>query len=99
MVYHFKCYFDSCNDIYIGFTTQELELRMKQHCYKGAIKLHISEKHNDNIDFTKTLDNTDVIFKSNRKVELQLVESYLIRLRNPVIIRRDEGLTKHIFIF
>ena len=45
------------------------------------------------------LNDTKILYRSNNKLNLQLVEAYLIRLHNPAINKRDEGITKGLFIF
>ena len=97
VVYHYKCDQISCRADYVGYTCTSLEIRAKRHAYNGAIISHIRENH-DATCKTINCKNFKILFTSNSKKSLQIAEALLIKKHNPILNRRQEGLTRRLYI-
>ena len=87
VVYQFKCTERNCNVSYIGYTTNTLLTRCKQHRYTGSsIRSHFAYEHLINPPQTDTLiNNFHIIFRTNNILDLKIAESLLIKQHNPFI--------------
>ena len=88
VVYRFNCPEVSCNATYIGYTTQALKNRVKQHKSKSSsICHHYMYEHNalppSNIDVFSSC--FDIIFGSESVRNLKIVEAILIKSIKPHI--------------
>jgi hypothetical protein len=101
VVYSYTCDNATCNGgkTYIGYTTNSLETRMKQHSYKGAIRKHHENVHNIRIKTHQILKNVKILQKSPNTYELQILESLLIKEKSPDLNRQDEGFSRILKIF
>ena len=87
VVYSFNCNEDSCNESYVGYTTQKLENRIKQHRYKSSsICKHFMYEHDK---LPSSLSNFvqcfDVLFASENVRNLKIVEAIKIKSEKPHI--------------
>ena len=98
LVYQFNCPEEGCNASYIGYTSCSLQNRVKNHSYSGAIKMHFEDEHLISGKKIKC-DYFKIIFKSNDVYTLQVAEALLIKKLNPDLNRRQEGLTRKLYIF
>lgn len=66
VVYRYTCPDAGCKDsnniIYIGYTTCTLKERLTQHYYKGAIREHGEDVHNERTAKNNILDNTEIMY-------------------------------------
>lgn len=87
VVYQFNCTEDQCNVAYIGYTTNTLSTRCKQHRYSpSSIQQHYSKDHNMNPPSFETLiQNFQIINSRHNKLDLKISEALLIKTNNPFI--------------
>ena len=87
VVYRYQCDRDSCSKSYIGYTTNSLANRIKQHRYKSSsIYQHFYHDHSmlpPNFDSIK--NNFEVIFRSSDHLDLRIAEAIEIKSKNPFI--------------
>jgi len=97
VVYQYACPESICNNAhYIGYTTNLLNVRMKQHENNGSIKSHHMKEHKQKPrDLT---NNTKVIARFSNANTLQIAEAILIKENAPVLNQHDKGLTRHLNI-
>lgn len=67
VVYRFTCPDAGCkasnnNIIYLGYTTCTLKERLTQHYYKGAIREHGEDIHNERTPKNIILSNTEILY-------------------------------------
>ena len=71
VVYQYSCNQEGCHtSSYVGYTTNQLSVRMKQHSYNGSIKKHHLNFHNRNIKYEEIYDNTKVLEMRPTRYEL-----------------------------
>ena len=87
VVYSFDCKEGSCQASYIGYTTNSVLTRCKQHRYNpSSIYRHYSYDHQMRPPVADTLiNNFKVIYSSHNVVNLKIAESLLIKEHNPFI--------------
>ena len=95
VVYQFQCPEDNCQASYIGYTTNSLMTRCKQHRYcPSNIKSHYFFDHqNSPVPATDLLINLlKIIFSSNKVIDLKIAESLAIKNNRPIInVNYNEG--------
>ena len=87
VVYQFQCSQQGCQALYIGYTTNSLSTRCKQHRYKQSnIYMHYFYDHQS---LPPTLDdfinNFTILHSFNNVIDLKLAEAIEIRKNNPFI--------------
>lgn len=90
VVYQYTCPNVGCstvNNSYIGYTTNMLKTRLRQHSYNGSIKLHQSEVHKTKITYTEIISNTKILHKNTNKTNLLLLEALTIKNNAPQLNR------------
>ena len=87
IVYKFVCPEERCNASYIGYTTNTLLTRCKQHRYSSSsIKTHFSYDHLINPPAANILiNNFEILYSSNNVNNLKIAESLLIKEHAPFI--------------
>ena len=84
LVYEFKCNQEGCNASYIGYTSNCLITRAKQHRYKGSkINEHFSVDHHckpENI-----FDSFKILYRNSDIRSTKIAEALLIRKHRPEI--------------
>ena len=97
VVYKFKCPEEDCkllNADYIGVTTTTLSRRITMHLQNGAIRKHFEDTH-EKLPSRKTLETaTEILYSSNDKFRLWIMEAILIRDGKPIINKQDTGIMK-----
>ena len=88
VVYSFTCNENSCNDSYIGYTSQTLLNRIKQHKRQSSsICKHFMYDHDklppQSID--KFAECFEIIFSSEYVKDLKIVEAIKIKTESPKI--------------
>jgi hypothetical protein len=99
VVYSYQCNAGCNANKYIGYTTNTLETRMKQHSYSGAIRKHHEDEHNVRIKYGEIITNTSILQRSSSRNDLLIMEALLIKERRPIINLKDEGRTRILRIF
>ena len=88
VVYQFSCPEDDCQSSYIGFATNTLTTRAKQHWYKSSsIHQHFVEAHrkpSQDIP-TNIIYNFKILYRNADVFTLKIAESILIRENPPDI--------------
>ena len=87
VVYQFQCSEDGCNASYIGYTTNSLATRVRQHRYNpSSIKKHYEIDHQSIVPPFDVLLKYFKILHSNQNIfELKLTEAIEIQNRRPTI--------------
>lgn len=99
VVYSYQCKAGCNASTYIGYTTNTLGTRMKQHSYNGAIRKHHEEVHQIRIKYDEIIKNTSILEKLNNRNDLIVMEAILIKKGRPIINLKDEGITRVLRIF
>lgn len=100
VVYRYNCPNASCNvSSYIGYTTNTINTRMRQHFYNGAIKQHGFDKHNIRPTYEEILNNTEVLSRCHDRHELIILEALYIKQEKPTINLQNEGSQRVLKIF
>ena len=99
VVYKYQCPISEriCSDSYIGYTTQTLQKRIKQHSIQGSIREHIDKSHNFDISLKE--NSFSILFKSRNKIDLQIAEALFIKDQNPEINIQTKNFTRSLKIF
>ena len=88
VVYSFTCNENSCNDSYIGYTSQTLLNRIKQHKrHSSSICKHFMCDH-DKVppqSLDEFSDCFEILFSSENVLTLKIVEAIKIKAENPKI--------------
>ena len=87
VVYSFNCSEDGCNASYVGYTTNKLSTRIKQHRYRPSnIYDHFTLEH-DKLPpkFDQLKDSFRVLYKSYDTISVKLAEAILIKTERPYI--------------
>ena len=87
VVYRYQCDRDSCSKSYIGYTTNSLANRIKQHRYKSSsIYQHFYHDHSMlPPNFESIKNNFEIVFRSNNHLDLRIAEAIEIKSTNPFI--------------
>ena len=88
IVYRFKCTEGTCEsseNIYIGYTTNQLRKRFQFHRNQGSIFQHFTEKHDRRPTVTELLDSTDIITREQNFTRLTIAEAVHIQLQKPTL--------------
>lgn len=97
VVYRYTCTESSCNRAdYIGYTTNELKTRSKQHENNGAIKNHFMDEHKRKPH--NIMQDMKILARFPDANTLQIAEAILIKEESPSMNRKDKGLTRHLNI-
>jgi hypothetical protein len=102
VVYQFTCPEINCsidNQTYIGYTTNMLKDRLKQHNYKGAIRSHGQDDHDRRFKTEEIINNTEILKRDNDSNNLRILEALFIKERKPKINLKDEGFIRTLKIF
>ena len=76
VVYQYTCSYAGCHSsTYIGYTTNLLNQRMKQHYYSGSIRDHHNKFHDRRVTYEEILTNTKIIARRKNKYELRIEEA------------------------
>ena len=95
VVYQYTCPEDICNNAnYIGYTTNLLSVRCKQHENNESIRTHWLDKHNKKP--RNILNNMKTIAHFCVVNDLQIAEAISIKEETPMLNQRDKGLTRHL---
>ena len=96
MVYQFNCNEDSCQASYLGYSTNTLLTRCKQHKYfPSSIYKHYNYEHNKTPPTADALiNNFKILYKDNNTINLKIAEAIHIKERNPFInVKYNEATT------
>ena len=87
VVYNFTCGENACNASYIGYTSQTLVNRIKQHKYKSSsICKHYMYDHDTMPPKLPEFNNCfKIIYSSEHVINLKIVEAILIKSEKPII--------------
>jgi hypothetical protein len=87
VVYKFDCSEAGCNATYVGYTTNTLLKRCKQHRYSSSsINSHYSYDHHMNVPpFDTLINNFSILYSSYCKIDLKIAEAIEIKKNNPYI--------------
>ena len=87
VVYRFSCPEPACNASYVGYTTQTLLNRAKQHRYReSSISKHFSLDHNKDVPHINDLiSHFSVVFSSSETIKLKIAEAITIKSERPFI--------------
>ena len=99
VVYQFSCNETGCTSSYIGYTTNAIKDRMRQHTYNGSIKDHILSIHEKTVNLQSVLENTKIISRKPTKQELLINEALLIKENKPEINIQSHSFTNILKIF
>ena len=101
MVYQFKCNELSCQANYIGYTTNRLITRAKQHRYNPSkIFKHFNDDHKTAPSKQDDYFNQfTILYRNNIKRNIQIAEALLIKKNNPYINIRYHEMDIELKIF
>ena len=99
VVYSYNCNAGCNANNYIGYTTNTLGTRMRQHSYSGAIRKHHEEVHQKRVKYDEIILNTSILQRLRTRDDLLIMEAILIKEHRPIINLKDEGITKILKIF
>ena len=87
VVYQFKCTEDRCNASYVGYTTNSILTRCKQHRYSSSsVYNHYSIDHHMNPPSADILiKNFSILYSSPQLPNLKTAEAIIIKQTNPYI--------------
>jgi len=87
VVYQFTCPKDGCTASYIGYTTNSVMTRCKQHRYSSSsIHTHFHIDHQETPpQGTSLIDSFKILYSSNNLIDLKIVEAISIKTHNPYI--------------
>ena len=87
VVYQFSCPVPACNAAYVGYTTQTLLNRAKQHRYsESSISKHFSIDHKEAVPhIDELITNFEIVYSSSEKIKLKIVEAIVIKSTRPFI--------------
>ena len=87
VVYSFSCSEDACNASYIGYTSQTLVNRIRQHKYQSSsICKHYMCEHNRLPPAMSQFSQCfEIVYSSEYVKTLKIVEAILIKSKNPPI--------------
>ena len=96
VIYEFTCPMKDCcllpkNNKYIGLTQCTLSRRFTYHFQNGSIINHAKLCQIPNLNRNKLLDNTKIIYKINNNNKLEILESILIKIKDPEINKQETG--------
>ena len=90
-VYCYGCNEGQCNLSYIGYTQCKLKQRFSEHAQNGPIKHHILENHpTQKVKTRELLNNVSILYRSNMKTNLTIVEALFIHRIKPQINAQSE---------
>jgi hypothetical protein len=99
LVYIFNCPEDSCNASYIGYTSNKLLVRMKEHTRRSShIRTHYNSQHKK-IPTSDFFPYFKILFMDQKINNVKTAEALYIKSKKPSINRQcnDMALTLHIF--
>jgi hypothetical protein len=100
VVYQYTCNWEGCSSSkYVGYTTNKLSIRMKQHYYSGSIKKHHINEHDHKISYDEIYNNTIILEKRPTRYELQIEEALKIKKIRPNINEQHEKFDRTLKIF
>ena len=101
VVYQFKCKEQHCNAAYVGYTTNKLSTRIKQHRYKSSsIYKHFCFEHSMIPPKFDIFSNSFSIVHSDLKsINLRISEAIVIKKLNPFINVKYNELYDFLKIF
>ena len=91
VVYQFSCNQVSCNATYIGYTTQKLSNRVKQHRRStSSIFKHFTNRDGPHKlaeapPWTQLINQFEILFSTNDVEALKIAEGILIKQHRPLI--------------
>ena len=87
VVYQFSCTEDRCNATYVGYTTNSLLTRCKQHRYSSSsIYSHYFIDHNMSPPTSdRLIDHFTIIYSSAEVMNLKIAEAITIKASKPII--------------
>ena len=99
VVYQFSCPEDSCNASYIGYTTNTLLTRAKQHKYAPSkINKHYSEDHQKTPD-NSILQSFKVLYQDSDEINVRIGEAIYIKNFKPKINVKYNEISNFLKIF
>ena len=104
VIYEFRCPEDDCirkqvNNVYLGYTTCTLSRRLSLHLQNGAIKMHSMNIHGSKIDRKTIVENTNVKYREQDQLRLEILEAILILFEKPELNRQDTGIKRKLSLF
>ena len=86
VVYRYNCNLSECgspdtNVSYIGMTTMTLRERFSNHRHQGSIHKHCIEKHGIRLKLDHILENSNILYQTQSKLDLPVFEA--IHIYNP----------------
>ena len=104
VIYEFRCPEDECirqqvNNVYLGYTTCTLSRRLSLHLQNGAIKMHSMNIHGSKIDRKTIVENTNVKYREQDQLRLEILEAILILFEKPELNRQDTGIKRKLSLF
>ena len=87
VVYQFQCNEDSCKATYVGYTTNDLTTRCRQHRYNpSSIYMHfLHDHHMSPPPINDLIQQFSVLYQDNNHFNLKIVEAIKIKELNPII--------------
>ena len=100
VVYRYTCPHNECNGVaqYIGFTTNTVVDRCKQHESNGAIKQHLLTHSNISRGYQAIVKDTTIIARCHTQKDLEIAEALLIKHHQPSLNKQDQGLTRRLVL-
>ena len=101
VVYKHTCNQEGCqsHQYYVGYTTTTLKQRMTMHAQQGSIREHNEERHKKRIRTAEILETTEVLHRSQDRMELLIVEALVIKGEKPPLNNQREGEVRILKIF
>lgn len=99
LVYNFVCPEDSCNASYIGYTSNRLLVRMRQHKYEPSnIQAHYVQVHKKKPN-SDIFNNFKILFMDHSDYNVRIAEALFIKSMKPSINKQfnNMALTLHVF--
>ena len=89
VIYYYKCNIGDCalqpNSAYIGKTTTTLSRRLTMHLQSGGPLTHTDKFHDEPLTRKTLVNNTTILAKENNPRRLGVLETILIRQKQPSI--------------
>ena len=87
VVYRFSCPEPACNASYVGYTTQTLINRVKQHRNReSSIFKHFNVDHSKAVPpIDELISNFSIVYSSSEQIKLKIVEAIIIKSERPFI--------------
>ena len=98
LVYQFQCNEDGCNSSYIGYTSNSLQTRARQHRYAGSkIFAHYDQDHHSKPGDIS--DQFSILYTNSDIRNVKIAEALLIRENMPVINVRFNEMSSGLKVF